>query len=243
MMLNHPSIDNYDLSSMDRFVVGAAPVPDELQKSIEEKLDVEVFEAYGLSEAGGTVTCTRPDMPRKSGSAGTPVDNVEIKLFDDDDNELPANEPGEIVVKGPMVMQGYFNKPEQTAEALKGGWLHTGDVGYADADGYLFITDRKKDMIIKGGENVYPSEIEDVLLRHPSIAEAAVVGIPDPKYGEEIMAFVVKAPGAELAEVEVIAHCVDNYTKFKSPSKVKFIDTLPKSMIGKVLKTELKKLI
>jgi len=243
VLLADPSIEKYDLSSMERCVVGAAPLPDELYKSFESKFNIEMIEAYGLSESCSAVACTRPDQVRKPGSAGTRVGEAILKIFDDDDNELPPGEPGEIVVSGPIVMKGYYKRPEETEEALRGGWLHTGDIGYLDEDGYLYITDRGKDMIIKGGENIFPSEVENVLLKHPLVAESAVIGIPDEKYGEEVMAFVVKKPGEEITEEEIISHCHNNYSKFKCPSRIKFVDNLPKSLVGKVLKKELRTMI
>ncbi len=243
ILLNHPSIDKYDLSSWNSCAVGAAPVPGELIDRFQEKLKVEMLEAYGLSEACSAVASTRSEQIRKPGSAGTAIGRAVIKIFDEEDNELPPNEPGEIVISGPVVMKGYHKRPEQTAETLRGGWLHTGDIGFLDEDGYLFITDRKKDMIIKGGENIYPSEIENILVKHPGVAEAAVIGIPDEKYGEEVVAYVVKHPDTELSEDDVISHCKNNYSKFKCPKQVKFIDILPKSLVGKVLKKELRKMI
>ncbi|MCP4753102.1 MAG: long-chain-fatty-acid--CoA ligase [Proteobacteria bacterium] len=243
MLLYDPTLEKYDLSSMVQCVAGAAPVPDELRSSFEGKLDIEMLEAYGLSESCSAVACTHHDQVRKSGSAGTAIGQAVIKIFDDEDQETPPGEPGEIVINGPTVMKGYYNRPEETRETLRGGWLHTGDVGYMDEEGYLFITDRKKDMIIKGGENVYPSEVENVLLMHPMVAEAAVVGIPDEKYGEEVLAFVVKQADAEVASDEIIDHCRQNYTKFKCPSQIRFVDGLPKSLVGKILKKELRKMI
>lgn len=243
MILNHEARKNYDLSTFHTFVVGAAPVPEKLSEDVEREMGVKMVEAYGCSEACAGGTCTPYNVKRKLGSAGIPMPGVEIKVFDEEDKELAPDEAGEVVIKSRMIMKGYYNRPEESAETLRGGWLHTGDVGYLDDEGYLFITDRIKDMIIKGGENIYPSEIEDVLLRHPAIAEAAVVGVPDEKYGEEVLAFVVKWPDQDLTESEVIEYCHEHYTKFKSPAQVRFIEALPKTMIGKVLKRELKKLI
>ena len=157
-------------------------------------------------------------------------------------NCRPVNR-GEIAVRGPNVMVGYYKRPAETAETLRGGWLHTGDVGYVDEDGYLFITDRIKDMIIKGGYNIYPSEIEGYLEEHPAIGEVSVIGIPDEKYGEEIMAFIVKMPDRQLAEAEVINFAKSKLTPFKAPSRVKFLEGLPKSLVGKVLKKELRNMI
>jgi long-chain acyl-CoA synthetase len=182
-------------------------------------------------------------MPLKRGSTGVPIPGVEVKIFDLEDNECPPGEQGEIVVKGPNVMLGYYKRPEETAEALRGGWLHTGDVGYLDEEGYLYITDRIKDMIIKGGYNIYPSEIEGYLEEHPAVSEIAIIGIPDEKYGEEIMAFVVRAPGQELDEDGLMEFAKSKITPFKAPSQVKFVDGLPKSLVGKVLKKELRKMV
>jgi long-chain acyl-CoA synthetase len=242
ILLNHPSLGKYDLISWHRCAVGASPVPEELQKRYKNELNIDMIEAYGLSESCSAVACTRPEQVRKQGSAGTAIGKAVIKIFDEEDNELPPGKPGEIAVRGPIVMKGYHNRPEETAKALRGGWLHTGDIGYLDEDGYLFITDRKKDMIIKGGENIFPSEIENVLLKHPDIVEAAVIGIPDKIYGEEVVAFVVKKQEAEINENEIISHCIKNYTKFKCPGKVRFIENLPKSPVGKILKKDLRKM-
>jgi long-chain acyl-CoA synthetase len=182
-------------------------------------------------------------MPHKTGSTGVAMSGVDVKIFDHEDNELPPGEQGEIVIRGPNVMLGYYKNPEATAEALRAGWLHTGDVGYVDEEGYIFITDRIKDMIIKGGYNIYPSEIEGYIETHPGVAEVSVIGIPDQKYGEEIMAFVVKQPGQEFSEDDLIAFTKDKMTPFKAPSDVKFVEGLPKSLVGKVLKKELRKLV
>ena len=185
----------------------------------------------------------RPTMPIKKGSTGIPIPGVEVKIFDVKDRELPAGEQGEIVVRGPNVMRGYYKNPEETAAALRGGWLHTGDAGYLDDEGYLFITDRYKDMIIKGGYNIYPSEIEGYLDEHPAVGEVAVIGIPDEKYGEDIMAFVVRMPGQDLSEAELIEFAKSRMTAYKAPSRVQLIDGLPKSLVGKVLKKELRKFV
>ena len=168
---------------------------------------------------------------------------VEVKIVDHQDNELPTGQQGEIVVNGPNVMLGYYKRPAETAETLRGGWLHTGDVGYRDEDGYLFITDRIKDMIIKGGYNIYPSEIEGYLEKHPAVEEVSVIGMPDEKYGEGIAAFIVRRPGMTLVEADIIEFAKSKITPFKAPTQVKFVDGLPKSLVGKVLKKELRKMI
>ena len=243
MLLNHPAADKYDTSSLERCTISAAPVSPELYRAFTQKFKCKMYEGYGLTEAAPAVALCRPSMKMKSGSCGVPIPGVEVKIFDMEDKELPPNEQGEVVVKGPNVMKGYYKNPEATAEALRGGWLHTGDVGYMDEDGYLFITDRIKDMVIKGGYNIYPSEIEGYLDENPAIQEVAVIGIPDEKYGEEIMAFVVKMPGQEISEKEVVQFAQSKMTPFKSPSKVKFVDALPKNLVGKIQKKELRKMV
>jgi len=241
LMLYEESADKYDQSSLQRCVVGSAPVMDELYKDFEKKFDVELIEAYGLSESCSAVACTHSQKVRKSGSAGTAIGSTVIKIFDEADKELPPGEPGEIVIRGPTVMKGYHKRPDESQEAIRNGWLHTGDMGQMDEDGYLFITDRKKDMIIKGGENIYPSEVENIILGHDKVLETAVIGIPDQKYGEEVLAFIVTKPGEELSEDEIVEFCRQNYTKFKCPSQIRFTDNLPKSLVGKILKKELRK--
>jgi len=242
VLLNHPAADKYDTSSLERCTISAAPVTEELYRAFTTKFNCKMYEGYGLTEASPAVAGCRPSLPYKKGSCGVPMPGVEVRIVDENDNELPTGEQGEIIVKGPNVMKGYYKQPEETRKALRGGWLHTGDVGYMDEEGYLFITDRIKDMIIKGGYNIYPSEIEGYLEEHPSIQEVAVIGVPDEKYGEEIMAFVVPTPGKELSEDEVKAFAQTRMTKFKAPQSIKFVDALPKTLIGKVQKKELKKM-
>ena len=243
LLLSHPAADKYDTSSLERCTISAAPVTEELYRSFTTKFNCKMYEGYGLTEASPAVALCRASMPVKKGSTGVPIPGVEVKIFDLNDSECPAGEQGEIVVKGPNVMLGYYKQPEETAEALRGGWLHTGDVGFLDEEGYLYITDRIKDMIIKGGYNIYPTEIEGYLEEHPAVGEVAVIGIPDKKYGEEIMAFVVRAPGQKLDEDGLIEFAKSKITSFKAPSRVKFVDGLPKSLVGKVLKKELRKMV
>ena len=243
MLLNHPSADKYDTGSLQRCTISAAPVTEELYRAFTTRFNCKMYEGYGLTEASPAVALCRPGMPIKRGSTGIPLPGVDVKIVDAEDIERPVGEQGEIVVQGPSVMMGYYKRPDDTQEALRGGWLHTGDIGYLDIDGYLFITDRIKDMIIKGGYNIYPSEIEGYLEAHAAIGEVSVVGIPDEKYGEEIMAFVVPVPDRRLNAEDVIEFAKSKMTAFKAPSRVKFVDGLPKSLVGKVLKKELRKLI
>ncbi len=240
ILVNHPAAEKYDTSSLERCTISAAPVTEELYKAFTNRFNCKMYEGYGLTEASPAVALCRPSMPFKKGSCGVPLPGVKVKIFDGEDRELPHREQGEIVVKGPNVMKGYYKRPEDTATVLRGGWLHTGDVGYLDDEGCLFITDRMKDMIIKGGYNIYPSEIEGYLEEHPAIKEVAVIGIPDEKYGEGIMAFVVRRSGHEISEVEVINFAQSRMTKFKIPSRVKFVDSLPRTLVGKVEKRKLR---
>ena len=236
-MLNHPDAPKYDLSSLRTCICGSAPMPLEVARNWREKYGIDIWEGYGLSEAT-TVNCGNiaGRRPPKYGSIGKCYQKCNtIKIFDENDRELPAGQVGEIVIKGPGVMKGYWNKAEETAEVLRNGWLHTGDVGYADEDGYLYITDRKKDLIIRGGENVYPKEIENVLHRHPQVLEAGVIGVPDPVYGEEVKAFVaLKAPGAATEE-DLLNFCREHLPAFKRPKSIRLMDALPKSAVGKIL--------
>ena len=241
ILVNHPAGDKFDTSSLERCTISAAPVSEELYRAFTTKFDCMMYEAYGLTEASPGVAICRPGMPIKNGSTGIPYPGVEVKIFDAQDRELPAGDQGEVVVRGPNVMLGYYNNPEETAAALRGGWLHTGDAGYLDEEGYLFITDRFKDMIIKGGYNIYPSEIEGYLAAHPAVGEVAVIGIPDEKYVEDIMAFIVPTPGQQIDESDLIEFARSRMTPYKAPSRVQFLDGLPKSLVGKVLKKELRK--
>ncbi len=240
LILNHPKVDAYDLSSLVEVVCGAAPLPVEVALAFRDRFGCYIREIYGLTESTGIGSANRRSLPYKPGSAGKVYPGVELSIFDPEDRPLPAGERGEIVIRGPVVMKGYFNRPEETARALRNGWLHTGDVGYLDEEGYLFVVDRIKDMIIKGGENIYASEVEDILFAVPGVVEAAVVGMPDPVYGEHVAAFIVAAPDAGLTEEGIVAAVKEKTSSFKAPSRVYFIDTLPKSAVGKVLKRELR---
>ena len=239
-LLNHPDLDKYDVSSLERVGCGAAPCPVELLQAFEKRFGCTIYEGYGLTES--TVVCTtqRRDRPKVVGSVGIPLPGFTVKILDDDHNEMPIGELGEICVRGPNVMKGYYRLPELTAETVRDGWLHTGDIGRVDAEGNVYVVDRKKDMIIRGGLNVYPRDIEEVLFEHPAIAEAAVIGRPDPEYGEEVIAFVVLRPGVNAAAEEILAFCRERLAKYKTPKEIYFIASLPKSGVGKVVRRELR---
>jgi long-chain acyl-CoA synthetase len=240
MMLNHPDIDKYDLRSLSVVTCGAAPVPVEVADGFMERTGCRIRQVYGMTENAGMATADRVSQPFKHGSAGKAYDVTDLRIMDDDGNFIPAGERGEIVTKSATTMKGYFKNPEATAETIVDGWLHTGDIGYLDEDGWLFVVDRKKDMIIKGGENIFPAEIENILYEHDDIAEAAVIGVPDDVYGEEVVAYVVASEGKELTEPQVIEHVKASVSKFKAPKHVYFLDALPKSGVGKILRRELR---
>lgn len=241
-MLHYPDADGYDTSSMEYWLVGASPMPEEKLKEFENKFGGEMYVAYGLTEASPGVAAQRETVPRKQGSVGPVMANVEMKIFDETDNELAPGEVGEIVVRGKNVMKGYFKMPDETSKALRNGWLHTGDLGYVDEDGHLYIVERKKDLIIRGGFNIFPKDIEEILYRHPSVAEAAVVGKPDELMGEEVLAYVVLKQGANAAGKELIEYCMSHLAKYKCPRRIEFLDSMPKTPIGKIQKKELRKL-
>jgi long-chain acyl-CoA synthetase len=240
-MLEFPELDKYDLSSLEDCQCGAAPLPVEAALKWKEKVGVDIREGWGLTESGATTTGQPGDLPPKYGSIGKCLLKCNtIKIFDEKGQELPPGQQGEIVIKGPTLMKGYWNLPEETGKTIKNGWLYTGDIGYVDEDGYFYVTGRKKDIIIRGGENVSPVEVEEILLQHPAVAEVGVVGIPDAVYGEEIKAFVVIKAGKRVTEEELIAFCKDCLPTFKSPKKVQFMKSLPKNLLGKILRAELR---
>ncbi|MBT3311949.1 MAG: AMP-binding protein [Desulfobacterales bacterium] len=240
-ILNHPKVSEYDLTSIHEVTSGGAALPLEQDKAFSKLAGLDsVRQIYGNTECCGLATSTRKSESHPPGSVGKVYPEMELAIFDGDENPLPAFEKGEIVVKGPAVMKGYLNRPEATTETIVDGWLHTGDVGYLDEKGFLFITDRKKDMIIRGGENIYPCELEEVMYQHPAVAEAAVVGTPDPVYGENVIGFVVLKQGEKATAEDIIEFMKTSISKFKVPSEINFLDALPKSSVGKILKRELR---
>jgi HIP---CoA ligase len=243
-ILNHPRRHDYDLSSLRLSAVGAASVPVELVKQMKSELFDTVITGYGLTETTGVATMSRfDDRPEIiSRTVGRPLPGVEVRIVGRDGRSVEAGVAGEVLVRGYNVMKGYFGAPEQTAQAVdRDGWLHTGDVGTIDQDGYLAITDRIKDMYIVGGFNAYPAEVEAALLRHPQIAMAAVIGVPDERLGEVGMAFVVPTPGSAPTEHEIIYWCRGEMANYKVPRRVAVVDTLPLNAVGKVVKPELRK--
>jgi len=219
---------------------GSAPVPAEVMKRFEEKFNCLVIEGYGLSESTCRSTFNPPDERRRPGSCGMAIGN-EMRVVDDDDKEVATGALGEIVLRGPNILKGYYRNPEATATAFRNGWFHTGDVGYRDPDGFFYIVDRKSDMIIRGGENIYPREIDEVLYQHPLIAAAATIGVPDELYGEEVAAFVVLKEGGEATEKEIIDYCRSHLADYKCPKSVRIVKEIPKGPTGKLLKRELAK--
>ncbi|MFQ5881307.1 MAG: long-chain fatty acid--CoA ligase [Candidatus Methylomirabilales bacterium] len=228
-----------DLSSVRLGVSGGAPLPVEVLQTFEARYGIPIYEGYGLTEAAPVLTENPLLGLRKVGSVGKPLPGVELMVVDAEGKEVPAGEVGEIVARGSNIMQGYLNRPEATVEVLKDGWLYTGDMGRRDADGYFYIVDRKKDLIIVGGLNVYPREVEEVLAAHPAVAEATVVGIPDPTRGEAPKAYVVLRPGATCSERELLRFARERLASFKVPREVELCPTLPRTISGKVLRQQL----
>ncbi|HMC09008.1 MAG TPA: long-chain fatty acid--CoA ligase [Actinomycetota bacterium] len=240
-LLNFPEADQYDLSSLKWCVCGGSAMPKEVMKAFDRKYDVNILEGYGLSETSPVAAFNTLDRPKKAGSIGMPIWGVEFRLVDNEGSVVEAPDtPGEIQIKGHNVMAGYWKRPEATAQAIKDGWFATGDIATRDADGYYFIVDRKKDMIIRGGFNVYPREIEEVLYGHPAVLEAAVIGIPHPTHGEDVKAVVVLRVGTTVTGQEIIDYCREHLAAYKYPRHVEFRDVLPKGPTGKILKRELR---
>lgn len=248
MVIETETFDQYDVSSMKTIFYGASPIDEALlKKSMKAFPQAEFTQVYGMTELSPVVTALKPaehviepGQPNRLRSAGEPISIAEIRIVDEDGNDVPNGQVGEITARGPMVMAGYWNNPEQTAEALRDGWMHTGDGGYLDDDGFLYVVDRIKDMIISGGENIFSSEVESAISVLPGVFMSAVVGVPDSKWGENVHAVVVLREGATVTSQDVIAHCRDQIAHYKCPKTVEFRDSLPMSAAGKMLKYQLK---
>lgn len=238
-MLLYPDAKKYDVSSVKFWICGSAPISLETWKQFKEKFGGEIAEGWGLTEAGSNNTSSA-HVPKKPGSIGVPQNGMDVRVFDANSKEVPQGEEGELVVRGPMIMKGYWKQPEETAKAIRNGWLCTGDIGYVDKDGYFFITERKKDIILKGGENISPRKIEEVLMTHPQVGEAAVIGIKDKVYGEEIKAFVVLKPNQTATPEEILEYCKKKLSKFLVPKEISILTAFPKTVVGKILKKELR---
>jgi len=238
-LLHQPNRADFDTSTLRMCVSGGAALPVEVLRGFEEAFGVAVLEGYGLSETSPIASFNHPDRERKPGSIGTPIRGVRMRLVDKEDHDVPPGEVGEIVISGPNVMKGYWHRPEATAEAIRDGWFHTGDLARVDEDGYFYIVDRKKDLVIRGGYNVYPREIEEVLYEHPAIAEAAVIGLPHPALGEEVGAAVVLKAGAVITPEELRDYVKAQVAAYKYPRHVWIVEALPKGATGKIVKREI----
>jgi long-chain acyl-CoA synthetase len=241
-LLNEPRLDEFDVSSLRVGVSGGAAIPAEIIDAVERKLGIVVLEGYGLTETAATATFNISAEERKIYSVGKPIWGVDVEIWTESGEPMASDKEhiGELVIRGVNTPRGYYNNPEATAEAFAGGWFHTGDLGYCDEDGYIFIVDRKKDLIIRGGYNVYPREIEEVLYAHPSVAEAAVVGVPHDLLGEDIKAFVQLKVGATASAEEIISFVKERVAAYKYPRELEFRDALPKNATGKIVKQDLK---
>jgi long-chain acyl-CoA synthetase len=247
MLLNHPDARQADVSSLRTILYGASPMPSAtLEQCMALWPAVDLVQAYGQTELAPIVTMLPALEHRQGGallaSAGRPTPVSDVRIVAEDGSDCPAGETGEVVVRGPHAMLGYWNKPEETAAAMRDGWVHTGDAGYFDQDGYLYIVDRVKDMVVTGGENVFSTEVENALISHEAVLDVAVIGIPHPEWGEAVHAVVVLHPGRSVTEEELLAHCRERIAGYKVPKSISFrSEPLPLSGAGKVLKTELRK--
>jgi long-chain acyl-CoA synthetase len=243
-VVHHPDVKKYDLSSLKSISFGGAPTPPETIEKAREVLPIEpsMANAYGLTETHGVATTNAgTDLLRRRTAAGRPLPVLDVQIVDDSGREVPEGKLGELLFYGPTVTPGYWNKPEATAETVRDGWLHTGDIGYRDSEGFLFVVDRKKDMLIRGGENIYCTEIEHCLADHPDIEEAAIIGVPDPELGERVKAIVRRVPGSALDVESVRRHVAAHLAPFKVPEVVEFTDKpLPRNPAGKLLKNLLR---
>ncbi len=239
-LLSHPAANQYNLSSLSLCISGSAPMAIQDMIAFEQRFGARIYQGYGLSEAAPIVTAPRFDRPYKPASVGLPLPGVTVKVVDEKGSDLPVGEVGELVVRGPNITQGYHNLPETTAEVVRDGWLYTGDMARIDEDGYVYIVDRKKDVIIRGGFNIYPRDLEDLLTQHPAVAEAAVVGVPSENMGEEVVAYVVRKHKTDISAATLIAYCQEHVAKYKTPREIRFVSCLPKNLVGKVDKKTLR---
>ncbi|PAE34730.1 long-chain-fatty-acid--CoA ligase [Bacillus sp. 7884-1] len=242
-LVSYPGADQFNTSSLESVSSGSAPLPVALLHVFEKKFGAKVYEGYGLSEAAPIVTSHKDGIEIKPGSVGIPIPGVEVKIIDDHGDEVACGEVGELCVHGENVTPGYYQNVDESRRVLIDSWLHTGDMARMDDEGYVYIVDRKKDLIIRGGFNVYPRDVEEILNAHEAVSEVAVVGIPDEKMGEEMVACVVVKPGAIVREEELIGYCQEHLAKNKTPRRIVFLDTLPRNGVGKILKTHLRKTV
>ena len=239
-LLHHRGDRAYDISSLEICMTGGAPMPVDVMNSFEEKFNVEILEGFGLSETSPAASFNVLGKPRKAGSIGYPVWGVEMCIVNDADEALPDDERGEICIRGHNVMKGYLNRPDATKETLRNGWFHSGDIGFRDSDGCYWIVDRKKDMILRGGFNVYPREVEEVLYEHEDVVEAAVIGVPHESHGEEVKAVVALTPDGKASAEDLKVFCKERLAAYKYPRIVEIVPELPKGPTGKILKRELR---
>ena len=242
-LMAHPKVDSFDLSSIRICNTGAAPMPVEVMRKFEQKTGSKIIEGYGLSEASPVTHANPIEGMRKPGSIGIALPDTDCRIVDAETGtrEMPAGQVGELIVRGPQVMKGYWKNEKETHGALRDGWLYTGDLATMDSSGYVFIVDRKKDMVISGGYNIYPREIEEVLYEHPKVLDAAAIGVPHPKKGEAVKVFIVPKHGETLDRQEILDWCRGKLAPYKVPKEVELRDSLPKTIVGKVLRRELRK--
>jgi long-chain acyl-CoA synthetase len=250
IFMNYLDLGKYDLSSLKFCSYSTAPMPAALIKRLMEKFPgITFFSTYGLTEAASSLTILPNDqhilegpefLTRRLGSLGRPIDGVDVRIVDEKGQDCPPGVVGEIIGRGDNIMKGYWNLPEETEKTLKGGWLYTGDLGYWDEYGYIYMADRKKDMIISGGENIYPREVEDVIREIKGVIDVAVIGVPDEKWGEAVTAIVMKEPACNVSGEDIIQHCAKNIASYKKPKMVEFVGDLPRNPTGKVLKKVLR---
>jgi fatty-acyl-CoA synthase len=239
-MLQVPGLENYNLKSLRFLVSGGSPCPIPIIEGFS-RFGVTFMQGYGMTETSPSALLLRAeDAVRKAGSVGKPFVHVEVKVVNDRKQRVKPGEVGEVLIRGKSVMKGYWKNPPATAAAIKDGWMHSGDLARVDEEGYLYIVDRKKDMIISGGENIYPAEVEQVLSQHPEVLEAAVIGVPDAKWGESVLALIVAKPGASPSAESLLEHCRRNLARYKCPRRAELVKELPRTPAGKVLKRVLR---